>query len=265
VEIAVSTDRADAGLPFDLPGGPDAVLLLHGLTGSPFEVRFLAERLHGATNGAVRCLGPVLAGHAGGPRQLAGVTWREWVDGALAALRQLDGARRTLVVGCSMGALAALVLAHENAARIDALALLAPALRLSGPGHLAGLLARLPGAGLLPLLPKGGSDVRDAAARARNPAMKAIPISALGELLAMQRHVDRILPSVAAPALVLAGGRDHTVTFGGVRRLADRLGPGGARLVVLPESFHLVGIDMERERAADEVRDFFAAIPARGT
>ena len=70
-----------------------------------------------------------------------------------------------------------------------------------------------------------------------------------------------MLPGIAAPAIVIAGGRDHTVTLGGVRRLARRLGSGPARLVVLPESYHLVGIDVERDRCADLVLEFFQGVP----
>jgi len=59
----------------------------------------------------------------------------------------------------------------------------------------------------------------------------------------------------------VAGGRDHTVTLEGARRLASRVGSGPARLRVLEESFHLVGIDVERDRCADEVAAFFSSIP----
>jgi carboxylesterase len=253
-----SEDRA--GSAFDLPGGPDAVLLLHGLTGSPFEVRPVAEALQQA---GARCLGPVMPGHGGDPRALDGLGWREWVEGARLALFRLEGSERLLVVGCSMGALVALVLAHEHPGRVDGLALLAPALELALLPRLAGMVARrlrLVGA---PLIGKRSSDVRDPEMRRRNPALQAIPPSALGELVRMQAHVENILPGVAVPALVIAGARDHTVTVAGARRIARRIGSAPARLVVLPHSAHLVGIDVERERVADEVVALLARIPAR--
>ena len=245
--------------PFDLPGGPDAALLLHGLTGSPFEVRFLAERLAAA---GMRCRAPRLAGHPD-PRALAGTTWRQWVAGARDELLHLAGARRTFVVGCSMGALVACTLARDHPDRVRGLALLAPALRLQPLGVLAGLLGRLPGAWLWPPIPKrAGSDVRDQEMRRLNPCMEVMPLEAVGELLRFQEEVDRLLPEVRAPALVVLGAQDHTVARSGVERLAARLGSGPARLVVLPESWHLVGIDVERERCAEEVLRFLETIPA---
>lgn len=250
------------GHAFDMPGGPDGVLLLHGLSGSPFEVRTLAEQLH---HRSMRCLGPILAGHGGDPRALEAVRWQDWVDGAAAGLAQLRGCRRTFVVGCSMGALVALALASRHPDRVDALVLLAPALRLAAGPALAGWLARhTPLGKLLPPVPKGTSDVRDREMRALNPALRAVPISAVGELQALAADVDRLLPGVAAPALVIAGARDHTVRLSGARRIASRIGSAPARLLLLPDSFHLVGIDVERDLVADEVVAFLEGIPAPG-
>ena len=236
------------------------MLLLHGLTGTPFELRPVADRL--ARNG-VRCLAPVLPGHES-PEALARTSWLDWVGGARDALVSLGETRRTLVVGSSMGALVACTLAAENPGRVDGVALLAPALELQPLGKLAGWLARnTPVAGYVPQIPKGGgSDVGDPAARAANPCMETIPFRAVGELLAFQAHVDALLPRVRCPALVVAGALDGTVTVAGARRMAGRLG-GGARFVVLPRSRHLVAIDFERERVAADVASFLESSPRR--
>jgi carboxylesterase len=231
------------------------------LTGSPFELRPVAERLAQA---GVRCLAPFLPGHES-PEALARTSWRDWVAGGRDALLALGAPRRTLVVGSSMGALVACALAAESPGRVDGVALLAPALELFPLGKLAGWLAgNTPVSRFLPLIPKrGGSDVGDPEMRAANPCMDAVPFRAVAELLAFQGHVDALLPRVRCPALVVAGALDGTVTVAGARRMAGRLG-GGARFVVLPRSRHLVGIDVERDRCAAEVASFFDSIPAHG-
>jgi carboxylesterase len=251
---------ADGG-ELELPGGPDAVLLLHGLTGSTFEVQPVAERLAAA---GMRCLAPVMAGHGGEPDDLIGVPWTEWVARAARDLARLEGARRTFVVGCSMGALVACVLAHDAPAQVDGLVLLAPALELQLQGKLGALLGRLR---LLRrcVVPKtAGSDVLDEEMRRRNPTLPGVPLAAVAELEKLAAHVDRQLPGVAAPALVIAGAHDHTVTMSGARRLARRIGSGPAELVVLPRSWHLIGIDVERERCAGEALRFLEAVPVPG-
>jgi carboxylesterase len=256
------TEKGD-GRPFELagrPGGADVALLLHGLTGTPFELRPVAERLARA---GVRCVAPAMAGHES-PEALARTSWHDWVDGARSALSSLGETRRTMVVGSSMGALVACVLAAERPGGVDGVALLAPALELHPLGQLAGWLARnTPVASWIPAIPKGGgSDVADPEARAANPCMESVPFRAVGELLALQAHVEALLPRVRCPALVVAGAQDGTVTVAGARRMAGRLG-GGARFVVLPRSRHLVAIDVERERVATDVQVFFDSIPAR--
>ncbi len=244
------------GAPFELPGGPDAALLLHGFTGSPFELRPVAERLAAA---GLRCLAPVVAGHEDGPEALARTRRVEWVARAARDLARLEGARRTFVVGSSMGALVACALARAQPDRVHGLALLAPALRLQLAGRVAGLLARrTPLPRLLPVVPKrAGSDVSDPEMRRRNPCMTGIPLAGIAELQALAREVDRDLPAISTPALVVVGARDHTVANSGARRLARRIGSGPAPVVVLPRSWHLVGIDVERDRCADEVARFF--------
>jgi carboxylesterase len=254
-------DAIEHGGEFELAGGPDAVLLLHGLTGSTFELATVARRLHGA---GFRCLAPVMAGHGGPPEGLAGVPYVEWIGKARRDLARLEGSRRTFLVGCSMGALVACALAHDQPAKVDGLVLLAPALELTATGKLGALLARLPLARGLVLAKRAGSDVADREMRRRNPCMAAVPIAAVGELAALQAHVDRQLPGIAAPALVVHGAHDHTVTLGGARRLARRIGSGPAELLVLRRSWHLVGIDVERDRCADEAARFLESLPVPG-
>jgi carboxylesterase len=237
------------------------VLLLHGLTGSTFELVPVARALHAA---GMRCLAPVMAGHDGAPRDLAGVPWPEWVGKARRDLARLEGARRTYVVGCSMGALVACALAHDHPARVDGLVLLAPALRLQPQGLLAALLGRAPPLAGVVVPKKVGSDVSDPEMRRRNPCMDGLPLGAVAELEALQQQVDRELPGVAVPALVVQGAHDHTVTMAGARRLARRIGSGPAKLVVLPRSWHLVGIDVERDRCATVAAEFLSSLPLPG-
>ncbi len=226
----MARDPIADGAEFELRGGPDAALLLHGLTGSTFEMHVVAQALQAV---GVRCLAPVMAGHGGAPEELVGVPWSEWVAKARRDLARLDGARRRFVVGCSMGALVACVLAHDHPEKVDGLVLLAPALELQLQGKLGALLGGLAPCRRLVVPKTAGSDVRDEEMRAANPGLSGIPLAAVAELRALGAHVERQLPGIAAPALVVAGGHDHTVTLGGARRLARRIGSGPAPLVVL--------------------------------
>src|SRR5947209_4140892 len=146
--------------PFALGDGPDACVLLHGLTGSPAEVRPVGEAL---ARSGFRAVGPLLPGHGTSPEDLYTVTRGQMLRAAESALLSLRGARRVYVCGLSMGALLTLNLAarswmQEGLPDLSAIALLAPAIEFAGATwFFAEVLGRLPA---LPfVVGKGARDV----------------------------------------------------------------------------------------------------------
>ena len=102
--------------------GEDAVLLVHGLTGTPAEMRAVAKRLS-REGFSVMC--PQLAGHCGSVGALKRSNWQDWyrtVEQAFEALATSHA--RIYVTGLSMGALMALLLASEKGPRVAGLGLL---------------------------------------------------------------------------------------------------------------------------------------------
>src|SRR2546421_12161082 len=71
---------------FFLPGSGLSALLIHGLTGTPYEMRLLGERLGAA---GVRVQGIRLAGHGGGPEQLGQVTHANWYESVVEGFERL--------------------------------------------------------------------------------------------------------------------------------------------------------------------------------
>src|SRR5688500_7219834 len=94
--------------PFELGQGDDACLLLHGFTGSPWDLRPLGEAL--AARG-LYVKAPRLPGHGTTPEALLTVTHCHWEEAAQEALWTLRNRRRVFVAGLSMGALLSLRLA----------------------------------------------------------------------------------------------------------------------------------------------------------
>ena len=75
----------NASTPIELPGGTHAALLLHGLGGSPLEVRFVARLLHRA---GFSVLVPTLPGYSMGEEVAPLVVEPDERVSALAAPRQ---------------------------------------------------------------------------------------------------------------------------------------------------------------------------------
>jgi len=242
------------GEPFDLVGDDDVgVVLVHGFTGTPYEVRYLGEQLARAGY-TVRA--PLLPGHGTSLDDLDRMTWRDWteaVERAVDAMRVRCG--RVAVVGQSLGGLLALHVASHRR-DVTCVASLAAPLWLEGfSAKVAAWTTTGPLRGRVRVLPKlGGSDVRDRRARADNPCYPAIPTRALAQLLAFMRIADEALPQISQPVLVLHAEQDHTAPVACAARIAERA--HAARVRILPESYHLIAADVERDIVAAEVIDF---------
>lgn len=240
--------------PFELVGEDDlAVVLVHGFTGTPYEVRYLGEQLARA---GYTVRGPRLPGHGTSLDELDRARWQDWAGAVDDAVTELGRrCRQVAVVGQSLGGLLALHTASQRP-QVACVGSLAAPLWLEGlSGHVArwtregGPLARVR------RLPKlGGSDVRDRRAKAENPCYDAIPTRALGELLAFMEVVDAELPAVTQPVLVVHATHDHTAPVACARRIAE--GTRAVRTRILPRSYHLIAIDVERDIVAAEVIRF---------
>lgn len=220
-------------------------LFLHGLTGSPAELRFLAEAVAAA---GFFAMAPLLPGHGLGAADLLSAGADDWLRAARAAL--LDCAGPAHVVGLSMGSLLGLRLASEQPAQVRSLALLAPAVRLTGLGRPASaLLYRFPALyRRWPSLPAAPvSDLRDPTLAATNPKNDRLSLRALAELRGLQNRVFAAARAVQVPALVVLGARDRTISNRLARALAGHL---RAELFVAKRSGHQVGLDYDRETVA---------------
>jgi carboxylesterase len=245
--------------PFFWPAGPVGCLLLHGFTSTPYEMRFLGERLAeaGHTVAAVR-----LAGHGTRAEDLERSGWRDWYASAQEGLDEVAArCSHVVTVGLSMGALLALQLAHDRPRDVHGLVLLSSALRLSNRWSwlTSGLRP------FTPLLPQGvrfvrkhGSDIADPEARRIQPGYGRIPIRSVAELAALQRRVRRLLHRSEQPAFAVHARQDHTAPLVNVD-LLGRL-PNLREVVLLDESFHVISVDLEREVVAAAVLRFVSAM-----
>src|SRR6202171_117083 len=110
-----------------LPGGGDAVLLLHGLAGCPLEMRYLAKALH---KRGFSVIVPYLSGYGCSGRA---TDWQDWRNASLEILKRLKHDYRTVSVGgLCIGAVLAMSLAVEKSRDIVALSLLSTTLFYDG-------------------------------------------------------------------------------------------------------------------------------------
>lgn len=243
--------------PLALGAGEDACLLVHGFTGSPWDLRPLGEAL--AARGLyVSC--PRLPGHGTTPRALSHVGARDWEAAVEAALYELRARRRVFVAGLSMGALLGVLLAARQPERVAGLALVAPALRFRGPTMFA--LKRLRRYPLLewarPWIEKNGTDIQSPEALAEAPVLPAFPSARLQDMWALQEAALAALPRVRCPTLVAVAVQDHVVDPEGGKLLVQRLTAApSVRFIHIQEGFHIIPRDAGGPLLCEEVGGFF--------
>lgn len=236
------------------------VLLLHGLTGTPHEVRPLADALADAGY-AVRA--PLLAGHMD-LEALERSTWRDWFASAIDAFDTFRGARprKVVVLGFSMGSLLTLRLAALRAADVAGVVAISVPLRFPWWQRRAIVaMAKMRSSRLLRatvgILPKdGGPDIRVMREVDGSPSLEGFPYPALAELLALQDEVADLLPHVRAPTLLLHGRYDHTAPVELSAEVSQALGSARVERKILHRSFHGVGLDLDRDEACAAVVRF---------
>ena len=249
--------------PLSLAGDARGVLCLHGITGTPFEVRPLAEAF-----GRLGCSveAPMLAGHGGTLADLARVGWPDWLRSAEEALDRLQarvGGSPIAICGFSMGGLLALRLARLFPERVSALVVMSAPLRLRRL-QVMGIRAVtwLPidfCARPLACVPKlNGSDIADPEMRYLNPGLRAFPLASLRALVDLMDVTRPDLPAIRTPTLVVHGRQDHTVPMEDSLELTGSLGSDVIERLWLDKSFHIVTLDVERAAVITAATRFVA-------
>lgn len=259
-------------LAYQQAGGRIGVLLLHGLCGSPTEMRFVARGLEKAGY-AVHC--PTLAGHCSTAAALAETRWEDWYKSAETGLLHLARQCDHIVVGgLSTGAVIALRLALKHPTLVSGLALYSPTLWLNGGGvpWYAPLfrLVRFRCLARFFSFPAplhfGIKDERlrnfIAGALATPEAMSHSPATPGEAALERQRLVEDVcrgMGRITAPVLMMHPREDAYAGLSNVTRLQEWL-DGPVELVILEDSYHLITVDRQRGIVLERTLEFLSRI-----
>ena len=227
--------------PFLFPGNRAiGVLLIHGWSGSPAEMRgmgtYLAEQ--GAT---VR--GILLPGHGTQPEALFRTGWTDWAAAcgqAVADLRRRCD--RVFVAGLSMGGLLALYTGAT--VRPPPAGVIA----MGAPIYFHNWRVRA-----LPVLKyfvrwhtKGPSDIQDQAALARLWHYPRLPTHSIHQMAVLSAQARRVLPALTAPLLIMQGRHDRAIDPGCAAYIAAHAGSAAKEVVYFERSGHAITEDQER-------------------
>jgi carboxylesterase len=225
--------------PFHHEGGPTAVLLCHGFTGSPHSLRPWAEHL--AAAGMTVSL-PRLPGHGTTWQDMARTRWEDWyaeVERALADLQ--DSADEIFVMGLSMGACLALRLAELHGRAITGLVLVNPSVTADTKLFLLAPVLKL----VVPSLKGVGSDIKKPGVT--ELAYDRTPVKAAATLPGLWKTTQRDLGQVSVPVLVYKSAEDHVVGPASLAILRERLPAGLLEVRDCPDSYHVATLDNDAQ------------------
>jgi carboxylesterase len=257
--------------------GDAGVLLVHGITGAPAEMKPLVRKL-AARGFTVAC--PRLAGHCSNLKELKRTGWRDWYATLEAWRDFMNGECETLfVAGLSMGALLALKLAADHPESIEGVATLSATFFYDGWN-----VPRLRQRFLLPLVvysplrhflsyhepaPYGIKDERirnliaavyqsDGASMPEKYGYSEFPGDTIRETFRLIKTVKRDLAGIKAPLLVVHSTEDDMASLENARFLASRVSSSQVETFFVDDTYHVLTLDKRKDDVADRVAEFFS-------
>lgn len=257
--------------------GNAGVLLVHGITGAPTEMKPLVRKL-AAAGFTVAC--PRLAGHCSSLKELKRTGWQDWyatLESWLGFLR--EECDTVFVSGLSMGALLALKLAADHPDDVAGVATLSATFFYDGWN-----VPRLKQRFLLPLLlhspirrflsyheppPYGIKDERlrniiaavyagDAASMPEKYGYAEFPGDTILETFRLIKSVKRDLPGIEAPLLIVHATEDDMASLENAKFLAARVGSKEVETFFVDDTYHVLTLDKRKDDVADRVAEFFS-------
>ena len=260
-----------------LPGNRNGVLLIHGLTGTPNEMRILAKGLNKA---GFSVYAMQLAGHCGDEADLCKTNWQDWYksveDAANFLATKVDN---IFVAGLSMGALLSLKLAADRPNQIKGIGVLGVTFSYDGwsmplwAKKLFFLLVWFKKVGVFQktsFIEKPPYGLKDERIRATVSAsmlsgdsvtagLAGNPFPALAEMQLLAKITHDQLSEVTSPCLIMHSGHDDIADINTNARVVEKNVSGPSKLVVLNDSYHLITIDRQRREVIKECISFFNA------
>src|SRR5262245_39274066 len=225
--------------PFVLEGGITGILLIHGFTASPTQMRLLGDDLHqrGLTVSA-----PLLPGHRTTLADLSQQRWQNCTLHVSVALTELKSrCKAVFVAGISLGSLLTLHLAAEHH-NLKGVIIYSPLVKMPGglSIHLVPLIKYL-----VREIPKAPDFVTDPDALSSLHAYPSVSLFAIHEMARLRAHVQPLLARVTSPTLIVYSTLDRLIAPHSALFTYQHLGAKDKTLIALHNSGHDLTLDSE--------------------
>ncbi len=239
--------------PFYFEGNNNkAVLLIHGWTSVPYEVRRLGKYLNenGYTVSA-----PMLRGHGTVPKNLEDVRWTDWLRDLEVEYKKLkDNFDKVYVGGTSIGSNLAIMLAKNNP-DISGLILMATPHKIKLE-KLTRWFAKLhlkfkkynkkfypPTFGVATTI-------------TRIISYQTYPVASALETFDLVRISRKYLENITQPCLILQSTHDHVVSKKSAEKIYDKIKSGKKKIKYVNKAYHTFVSDIKNGHVFEDILNF---------
>jgi len=254
------------------------VLLLHGLTGMPNEMRPIGKALEkiGCTTET-----PMLPGHGATHKELLDSGWKDWVRGSGEALERLSSnCDQVFVAGLSMGALIPVLLAVDNP-KVKGIIAMSPTVKYDSQNSSNPFQVLLPLIDVLPFLgrifywteapPYGLKDERlqkritkelEAARSGEKTGFGQFRTysGSLRQLQHLVGQVKKQAPRLQCPVLIMHSKEDTLTTVYNPQTFHSWLGCTDKSIIYLEGCDHVLPLDLKKEEVAFYAAEFVCRV-----
>jgi carboxylesterase len=259
-----------------------AVLLIHGITGTPSEMRYLAKGLNKA-GFTVFC--NTLPRHCSTLGELKKATWQEICLSCTEDFKALKKEYpKVFVGGLSMGALIGIHLACEFPSEVSGIVALAPTLFYDGWAvHKGKFLLNF--IWQVPVL-RNKIDIRESwpyglkdeyirqkiygfyksanSVEFNNKVFlfgsPFFPLASLYQMHLFAKIVKKELPSVTNPIIIIHAREDDMTSLRNAEYVYKHIASSKKSLIILEDSYHMITIDKEKDKVIEETINFLNSL-----
>jgi len=259
----VKTQIIPGAEPFLFPGGRTGVLLIHGFTGTPREMRWMGEYLN---RQGFTCLGIRLAGHGTHIEDMRRSRWTDWtasVEDGYHLLKECTD--RIFLAGLSMGGVLSLLMSTRLSEPVaGVVAMSTPYSLPRDPRNYPVWLIKLYGR-FVKFAPKSaelpGASWFDKAAFSDHVSYSRNPVSSVAELKALLAEMRSALPEIRKPVLLIHSKEDSTVRPQDMEQIYAGLVNASAKArLYVTGSGHVITRDAARAQVFKAVEDFILQV-----
>lgn len=252
-QLLYEKDREFIKKPFYFKGNnKKAVLLLHGWSTTPYEIRRLGMFLN---ESGYTVYAPMLSGHGTKPFDLENVVYQDWLnDGQIAFNNLKKDHQQVFMGGTSMGASLTMQLAKENK-DIDGLILMATPYRLRFE-EIMDVSVRF-----ISKFKKYHKKIYPptfglATTVTRLISYQKYPLKNVLELAKLVKKSRKNLDKILQPCLMIQSSSDHIVTKNSLLKIYNQVNSKKKKKKYIERTYHTFISDIKNEHVFEDILNF---------